>query len=262
MSRRILTTLLGLMVVFAVGSEVFAQGGGRGERGGGFGGFGRGGGGPMSVLQRTDVQEELGLTDDQKSEIADLADAERQNRRGGGGFDFGSIREMSEEERREAFAKMRTDREKQQKETRAKIKDILNSKQASRFAQLEFQLALQQSAQNAASVAGVDLSDDDQETLRDKQREVSEKTREAIAKIQRDAQIEILKTVMSESEIEKLMGDTFAFAEQGPRFGRGGAGGGRGDRGGRTRGNTESRRRGRPQAEDADSETTNRRRRR
>ena len=212
----------GAIVMLTLCSAADAQPGGRGGFGrGGFGGFGRGGSGPISLLQREDVQKELDITDDQMEEIREVSE-ESRGRRGRGGGGFGNFREMSDEERREAMAEFARQREKQTQETRDKLDDILSREQSKRLRQLEFQYALRQgSVDGAISAGGIEVSERDREKLRDVQREVSEETREKIAKIQREAQLEILKTLVSESEIEELSGKAFEFASRDRSFGRG-----------------------------------------
>ena len=268
MTRFLSRTLFAVAMVMLVCAVANAQrgggrGGGRGDFGGGRGGFGFGGfpggfggSGGLAVIQRNDVQSELELTDDQKNEIQDLVEGRERP-------DFARFRDMSNEERREAFTKMREERQERAKEAAAKIKDILNSSQYARFNQLSFQLAVQQSqTESAVAAAGVELDESAREKLRNAQQEISEETRAKIAKIQREAQIAILKTVLSTDKIEELMSDEFTFERpQRGNFGRGGAGFGGGGRGG-AGGN---RRPVRPSADgdsDADSDSGNTRRRR
>lgn len=237
--------VIGAIVVLAFSSAAVAQPGGRG--GFGRGGFGFGRGGPVALLQREDVQKELDISKDQLEEIEEVA-RESRGGRGRGGRGFGNFREMSEAERAEAMAEFRAQQEKQTQETREKLDDILSREQSKRLSQLEFQYALRQGSVDGAISAGrIEVSQRDRDKLRDVQREVGEETRAKIAKIQREAQIEILKTLVSEAEIEELSGEAFEFAAQSRGFGR--------DRqrdGDRSRGRDRGRgeRRGRPESDD------------
>lgn len=266
MNKRSLFT----MAVFAVAMVIISAsvadaqrggrgGGGRGERGGfgrGFGGFG--GGGTTGLVMREDVQAELKLTDDQIEEIEEMMAAARENRGNRfGGIDF---RNQSEEERREAFAQIREQFEKQAKEQREKIGSILNSKQNDRLSELAFQFALSRGrAQDALVAGGVELSDDDREKLDDASEDIEAKMNAQIAEIRLNAQKEIMASVVSESQIERMMGKPFEFARQERGFGRGGGG----ERGGRgERGNRASRRPSSEDDSDDEAEDNNRRRRR
>lgn len=152
-----LSTVLVLAAVVAV--QVDAQQGrpqgGRG--GGGFpgGGFqGGGGGGKLGLLRIDAVKKELELLDEQSADIEKLNE-ELRSQRSGDGPDF---RNMSDEERRAAFAKLRAerealseaDREKQDEERRAqqrvqqqqadaKLAEILLPHQMDRLSQIELQ---------------------------------------------------------------------------------------------------------------------------
>ena len=103
----------------------------------------------------------------------------------------------------------------------------------------------------------MELSDEDREKLEEARREIDENINAQIAEIRRNAQKEIMATVISERQIERLMGNPFEFTREEPRFGGRGS---REDRGGREG----DRARRRPEAEEdsEDDEDNNRRRRR
>lgn len=65
-----------ILSVMALAAGVFAQGGGRGGGGQRFG-FGGRGGGAMGLVNRDDVKDELKLTGDQTTKLADLRQAQR-----------------------------------------------------------------------------------------------------------------------------------------------------------------------------------------
>lgn len=234
-------------------------GGGRGGRFGGFGGgrgFGGFGGGPLALVQREDVQQELSLTRSQVDQVESLVEEAREQRSEGFG-EFGDFREMSQEERREAFARVQEQRREHQSEMRAKLKDVLNTAQAKRLTELEVQFALERGdVRGVLDAMGVDLSGADREKLEATQDRVNDRVREQIAKIQREAQMEVLASVVDSGKLQSAMGEEFEFERAGPRFGRGGRGGDPGDRGGRG-----FRRRG-SSSDDDDAPTGGRRRRR
>ena len=221
MVRYALTFVFAAASIGLVVPDAIAQGrrGGGGQFGGGQ--FGARGGGrgvsALQVVQRSDVQKELGLSDDQIADIQAISEAARGSRgnRGGGRGGFGNFQDMTDEERQEAFEQMRVEREKQQKEQSEKVNEILSTSQKSRLSELTFQLALQQgSIEAAASAAGIDLDEDAREKLRTAQQESREATQAKIAKIQREANKELLTTLMSSKQIERAMGEDFAFEQQ------------------------------------------------
>ena len=250
--RTFITLTLMAMVMLLVATSVAQaqRGGGRRGFGGGFGGFGEG---PISLVGRDDVRQELDLTDKQISELEELAESARDSRRemfSG----FQGLRDASREEREQMFARMREQGTKIQSEQRAKVEKVLNSDQRKRFAQLEFQFNIRRgSVQGALAAAGIDLSNSDRQQLNETREEVNRRVEEEIAKIRRDAQNEILSTIVSKQQIEKMAGEPFEFAASERRGGRGGGPG------------REERARRRPAEEDDDSEdgdSRSRRRRR
>lgn len=101
--------VVSLLAIGACAIAQQGQGGGRqgGGRGGQFGMMGRGGmGGPASLINRTDVQEDLKLTAAQKEGLAKLQEKQQEERRammeemrnsGGGGFDREAMTKMMQE---------------------------------------------------------------------------------------------------------------------------------------------------------------------
>ena len=124
------------------------RGGGQGFGGQGFGG-GRGGfgGGGLGIVERTDVQDELKLTDAQITAIETASeDARGGGGQGRGGFE--NFQDLSDEERQEAFARLAEERTERLDAARAKVKETLNADQAKRLGELEIQYAIQQVENN------------------------------------------------------------------------------------------------------------------
>jgi hypothetical protein len=186
------------------------------------GGFG---GGPLSLLQREDVQQELRMTTAQVGDVEELNETARTGMREQMGR-MGDFRNMSNDERQSMFEEMREAREKQQEELRDKAKGILNRNQLARFAELEFQFALQRGdLMGALTAAGVELEPSDEEKLRDAQQEAQAELQEKMAELRREANMEALETVVDRARIERLAGEPFTFeAMGGPGFGRPGGG--------------------------------------
>lgn len=280
-------TLIALLCMSA-----YAQpgGGGRGGGGGGFGGgpqggFGRGGGGFLGGLiggggdarfaVRDDVKKELDLDEDQIEELQEISrnGPDVRQMMQDLDIDFRDVFRMSAEEREETMAPLAKKMAKANKESREDVLDVLTSKQKDRFAELKFQYDVSQGRGVAALAAmDVDLDDDEEDELKEAMEGVNEKLQKRLAELRRELYIEALASVVSESKIEKMMGDAFTFETQ--QFGRGGRGGGdrggrqargQGGRGGRQRGGDEegdggnNRRRQRP--DDGEEDSNPRRRR-
>ena len=137
-----ITTLGAVVCMLAMAaSTVVAQapGGPRGQRGPGGrgpGGFGRGGAGMMGLLLGSPaVQEEIKLTEDQKTKLEDLRSEFRPQRGQGGGQRGAQGGQRGNRGARGAeFAKRREEMEK-------KVKGILNEEQVTRVQQIARQLA-------------------------------------------------------------------------------------------------------------------------
>lgn len=250
---------IAVALVAVVGmSSVLAQpgGGGRGGRGAGGRGFG-GGFGRSTVSQfvlRDDVKKELDLTDKQVDEVNTINGGLRERMSaafggrggrggaGGGGFDPNAMREQ--------LAKVNA-------ELREEVLDVLKSDQKDRLAELELQYAMtSQSADLVATLknSGVDVSGDDEEKLSEALSAVNDQLQERMAVLRRELRKEALGQVVSESKLERLMGEVFAFSASAGQGGRGG-GNARGGRGGG--GNAPAAgnpRRRRPAADDADAD--------
>lgn len=233
-SRKLLVLgTIGLLVALTLCTGVQAQ---RGQRGGG--GFGGGfpggmrggfgfGGGPTDLLQREDVQKELRLTASQIEEASTLAEESSSAMRDQMRDRMANFRDMSDQERQDAMAEFQEVRQKQQEELRDKARNLLNRNQQPRFAELEFQFAMQRgNLAGALAAAGVELDPNEQEDLRDAQQEVRADLQAKIAQLQLEANMEAMESVVDRSKIERLAGDTFTFeATGGPgAFGRRGGG--------------------------------------
>jgi len=122
-------------------TPVFAQpgggGGGRGGFGGGRGGFG--GGGVSGLVRIAEVQKELGVTDEQKTEITKILEESRPMGGAGGGFNREEFQNLSQEERTKRFEEMRKAGEETAKKVEEKVKGVLNEQQWTRLSELRIQ---------------------------------------------------------------------------------------------------------------------------
>ena len=257
-------------IVMTVCMTTYAQlnGGFRGGPGG-FGGglFGFGGGGSVSFAAREDVRNELDLSPRQIEEMEEISqsvqDEQRSFMRELMRERMADLRNMSDNERREAMQDFQNEIAKRNKKIRDKVVDVLSSRQKTRFNELEFQYNLQRgNAMAALTVADVELDEDDEDALREAMEKGQNKLREELARITREMQIEALATVMSESKVQRLMGDIFRFESRGGPGDWTSAGGpGRRPRGGDDNDGNVGRRR-RPAGDDDDEQSSPRRRNR
>lgn len=148
LSRFKSASILAMMIMAAAPAFAQGPGGGRGGRGfgGGFGGgFGRGNS-PYALLAVPAVQEELALSDEQKTQSAVLVTAMREAARNNGpqqGLDRESLRNMSDEQRRERFAAMGKEMEERNAkllaEYQPKFAEVLDEAQLQRLHQISWQ---------------------------------------------------------------------------------------------------------------------------
>ena len=110
----------------------------------GMGGFGFGGPGMqatlMSLVGVPEVQKELGVSDEQKKDVAQLvAETQKQMRSSMAGFDFEKFQNMTQEERQKFFADSRKKSEEATKAAEEKLSKILDEKQLARLNELRLQ---------------------------------------------------------------------------------------------------------------------------
>jgi Spy/CpxP family protein refolding chaperone len=250
-----------LVVAFALcvgiaADSAFGQPGGRGGRGGrggfggGFGG-GPGGGGATQLLQDENVRRELDLVDEQVSKLRDIATKLQEDMQAQfQGFDFGSLRDLSEEERNARFAEMRKKGEEVAASAQKEIDGVLLPHQRERLKQLMVQSQMRFGADRALTsgtlAEELGITEEQKETLAKKQEEVQQSLQEKMAKLRQEAQDELLSvlTPTQQAKLKSMVGEPFTFAQ--PQFGgaggggfgggRGGFGGDAGGRGGRGRG--------------------------
>ena len=231
---------LATLLVFMVAVDtVSAQGrGGRGGRGG-FGAFG-GQNNNLGLLMNRQIQEELELVDDQIDELREVQQRSGEiMREAFSGIDW---RNMDADEREEAMAEVREKMEEDMKDLQKDVDEILLPHQRTRLKQI----AIQSQSRGRNGVAGalgsdavakeLGLSEEDVKELEEKNQEVQEKLREKIAKLQKEAEEEVLSVLSSEQrkKYKEMVGDKFEFQNFGGQRGqRGQRGqGGRGGRGG------------------------------
>ncbi|MCG8648596.1 MAG: hypothetical protein MI861_02115 [Pirellulales bacterium] len=276
--------LLAFMVSDALGQGRRGQGGpgggpggggrgpgGFGQRGGPGGGFGQRGGGDavFGLLRDEAIKAEIELMPDQEEAIEKLAERSREESRGRG-FDFETIRQMDEDERREFFAKLQKEREERGKKMREQLEEVLLPQQMERLDQISLQLRGVQALNDPTVAAKLKITDAQKKELQETQDKMRqemrakmqelfqqgdrEAMREAFVKIREEIESGILEVLTSDQrkQFEEMKGEKFEMPPNGLFGGRGGFGGGRGrgGDGGRGRGGDGGGRRSRPEAEE------------
>lgn len=247
MSNRLayLALVVATLSTVVVSCPALAQpGGGRGF--GGRGGGGGGGGGITDLLRSEQVRAELEIVDDQLEDIQSIEREIRDEMRSM----FQGMRDMSPEERRERMESMRGEMEEIRASINEQVKDVLLPHQFERLEQIQVQQQVARQgmggALSGALAEKLGITEEQQEQMAAKARELQAEIQEKTAQLRQEAQDELLGMLTSEqrAKIEEMMGTKFDLP-QGRNFGGRGAGGNqRGNRG--DRGNRGG---GRPQAE-------------
>jgi Spy/CpxP family protein refolding chaperone len=213
--------------------QAVAQRGGGGFRGGGFGGpFG--GGGLVGLAMRDDVQQELQLVDEQQEKVAEVVDETRNKMRDELRDLFSQMGDLSDEERQERFAEIRSKAESINAAMEKRLKKVLLPHQFDRLKQIDLQARIQQGGA-AALTSGergetLGLTAAQREKLEQRAEEVQQELQEQIRQLRIEARAKILAVLAPEqrAKLESMMGDQFDALDQGPGFGGPGGRGGRG----------------------------------
>ena len=196
---KISSKAISLIIISALSVSIaLAQGGGGGGRGQGRGGFGgqRGGGAnyELNLLNRKDVQKDLGLTDDQVTKVEDYITKSRPQRgagggAGGGGNGGGGNRgnggggagggQMTEEQRA-AFAKAAAERK---EKTRKELLDIISETQLKRVDEINLQIQGNLAVMSADVQKSLGLSTDQVDKIKDLQKKQGEATQALMQKM-------------------------------------------------------------------------------
>jgi len=225
-----------------------------------FGGGGRGGFGAMRMpasmlLMMPEVQKELKITDDEKSQLEDLRAEQQKNFQSVmSGFDFRSLQDMSEEERTKKMSELRTKGEALSKQVDDKVGKILDEPQMKRLKQLQIQMEGIGAFARSEVIAKLALTDDQKAKIQQIQEngrpqgrpafdpdatpeerqaafaKMAEKMQESRAKMLKDA-----LAVLTDDQLmdwTELTGKEFKFPQGRMGFGGFGGPGGRGGPGG------------------------------
>lgn len=227
------TLLVAVALVACVGTSYaqgFGGGGGRGQGRMMGGQFGRGGG-ALQLVMREEVQTELKLTDDQKSKLTELQQAQREAMRGM--FQGGGDRPDPE--------KMREMMEKSQKEQQEKIDAILSAEQKTRLRELTIQRAGNGAIAMPDVAKELGLTDDQKAKLKALQSQMQEANQALMEKVRNqemdfqevrekmtnnqkvmDEKIAEILTEEQKTKLKTMRGAEFKFAPDQQRRGGGG----------------------------------------
>ncbi|WP_165064129.1 hypothetical protein [Paludisphaera rhizosphaerae] len=224
-------SLLALALVAVTASPALAQQRGGGGRG--FGGGMMGGGGNVAMLLAAPgVQDELKLTEDQKSKVGDLAEKAREK--------MASARESLQNlEGEERMTKMRELNREANADAQKALADILKPEQVARLKGIQYQAMGVAAFENEELQKALKLTDAQKSELASIARDTMEKNREAMQGFQDDregamakmrdirkdgiAKAETKLTSEQKAEFAKILGAPFEVRMGGP----GGPGGGR-----------------------------------
>ncbi|MDA1051630.1 MAG: hypothetical protein O3C40_14270 [Planctomycetota bacterium] len=226
-NRLLITTCVGLsLLTCAAFAQPRPDGRGRGGSGGGPPGFG--GGGPLELLQRSDVQAELELLDDQKDEARELVEQFNERRRelfSGFAEQFRN-RDAAEADREALQNKVQEAMRTLNKETEEGLSFLLPH-QRKRLSQLEIQFQMRGGGGLGAlgsREVGEQLAvtDEQREVLRDKALELGQEFGRKIAELRREMQEKLLAELNPEqrAKFQELVGDPFEFQDRPPGGGR------------------------------------------
>lgn len=152
---------------------------GKGRPGGGFPGGGMMGrmGGVAALAMNPSVQDELKLTDEQKTKLKDAADGIGAKMRAR----MEKFREMSEEERREALRNMAEEGRKMAEEGKKVVEGILQPEQMKRLKQIGWQQANVMAFADAEVQDGLKLTDEQKGKIKS----IGEEARQDIEELMR-----------------------------------------------------------------------------
>jgi Spy/CpxP family protein refolding chaperone len=209
---------------------------------GGPGGF-FGGGGIAGLLQMPEVQHEVELSDDQKTELGKLRNEIRDQVRTQLQDSFNGMRDLSDEERAARFEQIRGQMDTIRKDVETKLQKVLLPNQFDRLKQIDLQSRVQREGA-AALTSGeladqLGLTDDQKEQIEQKAAQVQQDLQAKIRQARLDARNQLLDVLTPDqrAKLESMMGSQFDLPEPGPnpQFGNRGQAGGRLGRNGRGR---------------------------
>jgi hypothetical protein len=154
------------------------------------------------LLRGEKVQNELGLNDEQKALLSDVATKLQQD-----AFEiFSGLQDLTPEEQKEAMPEIMKMIDEKGKETRAKVEEVLDKTQIARLKELSLQARGAQALEDEEVIAALKLSDEQQKQLADIREQGNEAMQKAFAKLREGGgdQGELRKKLR---ELRKELGD-------------------------------------------------------
>lgn len=155
---------------------------------------------PLGLLQQKQIQEELELSDDQRTVVEELQkDIQRQTR---------EIFEANAKFGGDAARLMETAQKTVRKNVEKELEKVLSPKQLKRLGQLEVQMSIKNRGVHAlteeklASALGV--ADEQKEEIRERGREMQEELRAEIAKLRERLRNRLIKELLDDDQLVKL----------------------------------------------------------
>ncbi len=199
----------------------------RGRRGAGRPGMGMRGGMSVQLLRNDAVQKDLGLSDEQISELREVASKGRPK------FDREAIKNLSQEERQAKMKELREGMMKKLGELKENVDKILTEKQQKRLKQIELQMMGPMAFMRPDVAEKLQITDDQKEKMRDAFRALRQgregggpPDREKMAKEVREKLADIL-TDAQKSQLKEMRGEPFDVSQLRSRMGSGKRGSGK-----------------------------------
>jgi len=191
-----------------------------------------GGGSILWLLQNEQIQKELDLVPEQLEQLQALAEKRRQRRRP----DWSGFRDLTEEQRRERFAKMREEMQQRQAESTKEVEGVLLRHQVERLRQIQLQMQVQRGGTTGALssdqvVQLLGITEEQLEKLREVRADVEKEMQEKMAEVREEARQKLLQVLTPEQrkKLEKALGEKFTLDRsafrRGPQRGPGAGGG-------------------------------------
>lgn len=171
----------------------------------------------LSLLGNIQVQEELDLVDDQIKEIEELGSEMRASMREMVNSHRENMGDISDEERREAWADMQKEMKARYAGLQPKIEAVLLPAQVERLSEIRMQASIRRSGGLTSDGGGevikkeLDISDDQMEAMKKKAVEVEKALATKIAKLKREAELEVLSVLETDQreKYKKMVGDVY-----------------------------------------------------
>ncbi len=159
------------------------------------------------MLMQPAIQDELKLTEDQRGALGDSIQEAMESMRGS----FGNFRDMSDEERQAAREKMREEREKLKEPFAKKSWGSLTPNKQPGSLKWNFNSSFSKGLPPSAQERWYYTHRRTRRSTQDQTRIVAKRIQEEIAKVRAQGTKEVLADIVTETQMDKLMGKPFAL---------------------------------------------------